>query len=330
MYFDLPFELYLDLTAACNLNCSFCMRNWKPYLRHKDRRDLIPYLKSELLKNRIPGIILTGGEPLLHPEFLPFVKFLKQNGMKVKITSNGTLLNKNMISQLKDLDVDEIQVSLHTFDKRRSLQLYGKRGVVGKVWEALELLSEYEVPFSTKTTITSVNAGDIDFVIRKVLPLSPYRMKFTEVFMMGSAFLKHVKKPSIQDLHKISELITGMDDGRLQFQSESLSYEENGYPTICSLGDKFTTSMEILSDGTVLPCAYGVLFDEQINIFDLGIKGAWENLEIYSKYKKMPEGCAACSMSETCMGGCPARRGLYKMERDPVCKKGIVYEKEMV
>ncbi|MCD6579298.1 radical SAM protein [bacterium] len=318
MFFKSPLELYIDITAKCNLHCNFCMREWEPYLKHKDNPMLINSLKEIIVKYDIPNIIITGGEPFLSWKLLPFVKFLKENGKRVHITTNGTLANRNNLAQLKKYGIDLIQVSIHGYNGQLNDKIMGKTGSFRKILNTLELLQEFQIPFSTKTTITKDNIKYFHKLYELLKNYSLKQMIFTEVFYIGKAVYGNLK-PTYNDLLEMKEKIDGLNDERINFQSETLSFYENHFPTKCTIGDEYTTSLEILADGTVLPCAYSVVFDEHLNIFDKNFRDIWGELSIYKKYLTLPDDCRDCSLKETCLGGCPARRKVFGTKRDPMC-----------
>lgn len=89
--------------CGCNLKCSYCDTDFED-------EGGISYLPQNLAQriikqydlNTFHSISLTGGEPLLHTEFLKeFLKILKQKSdIKIYLETNGTLYNE--LSQIKD------------------------------------------------------------------------------------------------------------------------------------------------------------------------------------------------------------------------------------
>ena len=325
MFFKSPLELYIDITAKCNLHCNFCMREWEPYLKHKDNSLLINKLKEIIINYDIPNIIITGGEPFISPHLLSFVKFLKENGKRVHITTNGTLANRNNLTLLKQYGVDLIQVSIHGHNEHLNDRIMGKRGAFKKIVKTLDLLDELNIPFSTKTTVTKDNVKYLDDMYDLLKKYSLKQMIFTEVFYIGKAIYENLK-PTYNELLNTRKLFSKCDDERINFQSETLSFYENHFPTKCTIGDEYTTSLEILADGTVLPCAYSVVFDEKLNIFNENFDSIWNKIPIYKKYITLPDNCKECSMANICSGGCPARRKVFNTKKDPMCLYKGVYK----
>jgi pyruvate formate lyase activating enzyme len=80
-------------TQGCNFRCPFCHN---PELVDPERfEDLIP--EKEILsfldkrKGRLDAVVITGGEPTMQPELIPFILQLKAMGYRIKLDTNGAL-----------------------------------------------------------------------------------------------------------------------------------------------------------------------------------------------------------------------------------------------
>lgn len=72
--------------AHCNLHCPFCDTFFDfidPTLVFKTHEELEKLCKHEL-------VVLTGGEPTLQEDLIPFIQYLKSKNHKVAVESNGT------------------------------------------------------------------------------------------------------------------------------------------------------------------------------------------------------------------------------------------------
>ena len=130
--------LRVSVTDACNFCCEYCKPNEaksdEGQLMTLDEVFRICKLASEL---GIHSIKITGGEPLLRPGIVKFVKNLKNlEGIdSVTMTTNGFLL-KNKIAELKEAKIDCITISLDSLDKERFYKIT-KRDALDTVLEAL-------------------------------------------------------------------------------------------------------------------------------------------------------------------------------------------------
>jgi pyruvate formate lyase activating enzyme len=76
--------------SGCNLRCSYCHN---PQIVRNTSLEEIPYAKvREFLEKRkgaIEGVVLSGGEPTMHPEILDIAKDVRSLGFSVKLDTNG-------------------------------------------------------------------------------------------------------------------------------------------------------------------------------------------------------------------------------------------------
>lgn len=81
-------------TTACNLRCTYCDTKYSYYEgSFQSQEDIF----TEIEKHKTPYVCVTGGEPLLQKEILPFMKELCDRGYKVSLETSGS---KN----IKDVD----------------------------------------------------------------------------------------------------------------------------------------------------------------------------------------------------------------------------------
>ena len=109
-------KIYIEITNVCNLNCSFCQKI--------DRQ--LEFMNVETFKTIIKNIkeytdyiyLHVKGEPLLHKEIYNFIDIAGKEGLKVNITSNGTILNHKIL-ELEGLR--QFNFSLHSFEEKSGI-----------------------------------------------------------------------------------------------------------------------------------------------------------------------------------------------------------------
>ena len=85
-------RIYVEITNICNLSCSFCPKTSRKK-RIMDEGEFEDICKK--IEGKTKAIFLhVLGEPLLHPSLSAFLKIAQKHGLKVCITTNGTLLDK--------------------------------------------------------------------------------------------------------------------------------------------------------------------------------------------------------------------------------------------
>ena len=106
--------LFFELTDECNLACLHCGSSCSP-----EKRTMLPkeYIFKTLkeVKDAYGSeifIALTGGEPLLHPDFFEIVDKINELGFSWGITTNGTLIDEEMAKKLENHHMGSISISL--------------------------------------------------------------------------------------------------------------------------------------------------------------------------------------------------------------------------
>lgn len=104
---------YVEITNICNLSCDFCPgHSRKP--RHMTASEF--ELISKKLSGKVENLFLhIMGEPILNPEFERILKIADEMPVKLKITTNGTLLPMNTSLLLKSANLHTVCISLHSF-----------------------------------------------------------------------------------------------------------------------------------------------------------------------------------------------------------------------
>lgn len=127
-------SLYLYMTSGCNLCCKHC---WINPSYESGRPAPGEYINLEQLKLAVPvaktlGLTqakLTGGEPLLHPQFIDIVDYLTTQELSLTMETNGTLFSRDIAFHLKtNTRMWHISVSL---DSPRAEYHDKFRGVAG-------------------------------------------------------------------------------------------------------------------------------------------------------------------------------------------------------
>ena len=107
-------KIYLEISNVCNLSCSFCpgTKRIKQFMSEEQFSTLLQRLRpySDYLYFHLMG------EPLLHPLLPRFLELAGEAGLKVILTTNGTLLSKRQDDLLNADGLHKINISLHAFE----------------------------------------------------------------------------------------------------------------------------------------------------------------------------------------------------------------------
>ena len=105
-------KIYVEITNICNLNCSFCSKD----NRIKEEMSLENFeLILKKIKNYTKSIYLhVKGEPLLYSKLDELLTLCDNYNMKVKITTNGTLLKDKLEILNNHPSLKQLNISLHS------------------------------------------------------------------------------------------------------------------------------------------------------------------------------------------------------------------------
>lgn len=114
---------------TCNYRCIFCHRDGD-WVADSGRR-LEPSLVRDVYRAALPfgctSIKLTGGEPLLHPDFGAFLRVLQD--VPVSITTNASLLSSDVQEMLAQAPIDKLFVNLPSLTPQFYRALTGQTAV---------------------------------------------------------------------------------------------------------------------------------------------------------------------------------------------------------
>ncbi len=129
-----PIErVHLELTNICNFDCTFCPKTLMTRSNGTMDTGLAKSVIDDLTENNLTKKVTfhVMGEPMLHPDFFPIVKYVRERGLQSGITTNGSFLNTKNAGTLRELEVDQINISLQTPDE----DSFGTRNAKGTSYE---------------------------------------------------------------------------------------------------------------------------------------------------------------------------------------------------
>jgi sulfatase maturation enzyme AslB (radical SAM superfamily) len=121
---DFPSQIIMDITEVCNLACVHCLHPEFKTSSHYGGRHLAPDLNAKMVDEvRRHGrgitqyIRYTGnGEPLVHPAAYDMIEHaVRESGVYVTLTTNGTIMNEARTTRLLDAGVHMIDISIDAF-----------------------------------------------------------------------------------------------------------------------------------------------------------------------------------------------------------------------
>ena len=102
-----------NITRTCNLRCVHCYSDsmaahYPGELDWRQMREVV----ADLAGYQVPSLLLSGGEPMVHPRFFDLVEFASAYGLRLTISTNGTLIDARKAARLKAAKVSYVGISL--------------------------------------------------------------------------------------------------------------------------------------------------------------------------------------------------------------------------
>ena len=149
-------------TGGCNLRCPFCHNAGlvrTPLAGPNLTDEVLAYLQKR--KGILDGVCVTGGEPLLQPDLVDFLRKVKEMGYAVKLDTNGMLpqrLTEVLATQLVDYVAMDIKSSPDGYAAAT-----GTDADVSAVTDSLSLLRQSGIPYELRTTAVRGLHTEADF-----------------------------------------------------------------------------------------------------------------------------------------------------------------------
>lgn len=149
-----------NLIRRCNLTCKHCYSisansNFKGELSRQEIFKVMDDLKSF----GVPVLILSGGEPLLHPDIFDISRHAKEMGFYVGLSSNGTLIDKNKIAAIAAVGYDYVGISLDGMEENHD-NFRRQPGAFTKSLRGIRLCRDHGIKVGMRFTLTQDNEHD--------------------------------------------------------------------------------------------------------------------------------------------------------------------------
>ena len=147
-------EVCWVLTTKCNENCKYCYRFLDiPDVEYKQNEKVL----RKLIEDGVKEITWTGGEALLYKGFIDLLKIAKENGVKSKLITNGTLVaNNNDIREICNY-LDKLTLSIDSVDNEVNIELGRGKEHYSNIKTVLEYLKNKKLKVAINTVVSKVN-----------------------------------------------------------------------------------------------------------------------------------------------------------------------------
>ena len=310
-----PF-IQLELTTGCTQKCKHCYNYWRTdnYTPENISMKRLHFVLDEIIKNKVMHVVLSGGEPLLNFDKLLYAakKLIKAN-ISVSVNSNVSLATSEKMRKLRKAGVPHILTSLNESTDITNDHITSTKGSFKKIKQGIKNALSAGIRVSINMVVSKYNINKIyptakladalgcqKFNITRTIPIvgkdSPYRNDF----VIDNKKAKKILDEAIKIEKDFNfEVVSAMIPFPYCFLSDLEKYKCFLDKCACVAGTKL---MSINVNGNVHACVHeGKSYG---NIFEDGLKGAWNKLKGWQKGKYFPDNCKKCILFDECVGGC--------------------------
>lgn len=163
-----------NVGQRCNLKCVHCYshsqnRDYGGELTTREGESLI----EDLARFGCPVILFSGGEPLLRKDLLDLAQLATDKGLRAVISTNGTLITREMARKLKKIGLSYVGVSLDGMEETND-RFRGVEGAFAAALKGIRNCQEAGIKVGLRFTINRRNAQDVsaifDLLEREAIP----------------------------------------------------------------------------------------------------------------------------------------------------------------
>ena len=323
---DKPIDtIAIFITTKCNLECKYC------YIKKTNIDMSLETAKnSVILLSNSPGrskeLHFFGGEPLLRFNFIKkIVEFSKSidNKIKFKITTNATLLDKEIIGFLKSNNFD-IVLSIDGMEETNNFSRINKEkiGVFDDIMKSIELIKKNKIDFSVSCVVHPVQSKNIFNNLNFLMKLGAKDIHISPAVMI--AWDEEDSERYVWENKKFTRFLRQNREGyKSNFIFDSENEEHQNDKAYCPL----TKELSITPRGDITLCPVFMRFAVMPKRFVIGNVNAGFNQRYRDcKYNEYSKTCHNCFSKNYCHKFCQ----VYDIKNQtPVCKLNSKIIKEL-
>ncbi len=301
----IPASGSLNLTHRCNLRCRHC------YLGDErsgaGAREL-PTDRWLSLLGEIAGagcleLLISGGEPLLRPDFATIYRRARELGMVVTVFTNGTLVDPSTVGLFRDLPPHAVEVSLYGATEATCERVTGVAGALARCSRGLDLLLGGGIRVTLKTVVLRENVHEIGAMRAIARSLGvPFRVDPALTPTLDGSPAPLASRVSVRDA--VREEFADPDDARQwrEFFASHGTPPVDGALVSCGAG---LATFHVDARGGLLPCL--MLRKPRFDLGGGSFLEGWRDVIPRVREAAASPGnpCPCCELRAIC-GCCPA------------------------
>lgn len=154
-----------NITRRCNLKCIHCYSDSdaKSYPGELNWDQCVNVI-DDLAQYGIPALLLSGGEPTIHPQFFELAGYARSKGLRLTLSTNGTLIDEEKAAKIKDLGFSYVGISLDGIGATHDY-FRGREGAFDKAVQAFRNCKAVGQKVGLRLTLSRQNIDDLDQIL---------------------------------------------------------------------------------------------------------------------------------------------------------------------
>lgn len=162
---------YIQVVRHCNHFCGFCSN---PTTAYHHTFESMARLVDDLVERSYFGVVLTGGEPTLHPELPRIAAYARAQGLHVRMITNGhRLAEPEFAREMAEAGLELVHVSIYSVRPEIEEHIRGVKGSLTRAHAALDNAARFGVQTNVNCVINRLNADHLDENVRELVRLHP-------------------------------------------------------------------------------------------------------------------------------------------------------------
>lgn len=321
-----PVDGTFELTVRCNLHCKMCL------FRHADSENA-SIIQKELTKEQwinmadqaaeagTISLLITGGEPMLRPDFCEIWEGIYKKGFLITLYTNGTLVNDEIMETLGKYPPHKIGITIYGASPETYEKVCGDPKAYEKAVEGARRLQTLPSRLEFRTTIIKDNYKDFDAICQLVEKEFGREYKLIQTRMVTQSVRgacadvrtcrlnpeENVELAFHRGINIIKDFIgDSYDEKNLHAVFQDGGEETALKPRLTLFGcDAGMKSYTISWDGKLLGCQ--MLGNFAQDAVEKGFQKAWDDFPGIVKLPELNETCQKCENQKLCNSCCASR-----------------------
>lgn len=157
-------HLHIEIVSQCNERCVHC---YIPHALKNDMMDknLFYNILEQAMDMKVLNLTISGGEPMIHPSFVDFLKKSNEYNFSVNILSNLTMLSDEILNEIKKNPLISIQTSIYSMNPEIHDAITCRQGSWLETIESVLKLKASGVPIQISCPVIQQNKDEYIDVI---------------------------------------------------------------------------------------------------------------------------------------------------------------------